>query len=155
MEIGAGHVFQVAMCLPYPYTDISFDAFAPLNTSGVMSVCSIVVTGTGENYNCLDKESFDYTTYKATGDDAKGNYRARLVMGTVVNKSKWNKKYLLYYRPKLATLQVWTHTGLSLKGKVTILNSLGLLPLISISSVIHKPDMMIKEVDNIITIFFV
>ncbi len=51
------------------------------------------------------------------------------------------------------TLQVWSQRGLTLKGKVTILNSLALSALIYVTSVIDTPDIVIKEVDNIITEF--
>ncbi len=48
---------------------------------------------------------------------------------------------------------IWSQRGLTLKGKVTILNSLALSPLIYVSSIIDTPYIVITEVDNIITEF--
>ncbi len=67
------------------------------------------------------------------------------------------ENYLLNCRPRITklknTLQLWSQRGLTLKGKVAILNSVALTPLIYLSSVIDTPDSVIKEVDNIITEF--
>ncbi len=48
---------------------------------------------------------------------------------------------------------MWSQRGITLKGMVTILYSLGLSPLIYVSSVIDTIDIVIKEVDSIITEF--
>ena len=85
MQIGSSGSFKVDLYIPYPSVSLTFDAFAPLNHTGVMSVCSIAITGTGKNYDCLDKER-NYTTYPAT--NSRGNERGRLVIGTVTNKGK-------------------------------------------------------------------
>ena len=50
-------------------------------------------------------------------------------------------------------LRLWKTRDLSLKGKVTVLNSLALAPLIYVASVIHVPDRVLLEVKSIIIDF--
>lgn len=79
-------VFTVDMFIPNPSVRLSFDAFAPLNTTNVMSICTVTVKDVGDNYKCLDTKSMAQTMYPSeTGD---GNYRAHLDIGTVTNAGK-------------------------------------------------------------------
>ena len=65
--------------------------------------------------------------------------------------------YILNFKKRLKTLQSllssWKSRGLSLKGKVTVINSLALSPLIYLASVIHVPTIVYKEVKDIINLF--
>jgi len=67
------------------------------------------------------------------------------------------ENYQLNYKPRICklknTLQVWKQRNLSLKGKITIINSLALSPLIYVAGVIDTPNKVIKEVDALITQF--
>ncbi len=47
-------------------------------------------------------------------------------------------------------LNMWKQRNLSLKGKITIINTLALAPLIYFSSTIYTPDKAITQVNNII-----
>jgi hypothetical protein len=62
--------------------------------------------------------------------------------------------YLLNYKQKIlnlqTTLNIWKQRCLSIKGKITIINTLALSPLIYVSSVISTPIRVYREVDNII-----
>lgn len=48
---------------------------------------------------------------------------------------------------------MWKQRDLSLKGKITIINSLALCPIIYLSSIIDTPDLAIKEIEKLITDF--
>ena len=65
--------------------------------------------------------------------------------------------YLLNYKQKIlnlqTTLNIWKQRCLSIKGKITIINTLTLSPLIYVSSVISTPIIVYREVDNIIQNF--
>ncbi len=65
-----------------------------------------------------------------------------------------DKYYLLNYKLKLAELKnllnIWKQRALSLKGKITIINTLALVPLIYVASIIDIPKNAITEVNNII-----
>ena len=69
-----------------------------------------------------------------------------------------NDNYILNFKPRIIklenTLRIWSQRNLSLKGKITIINSLALSPLIYVAGVINTPKRVIDEVDNIITRFF-
>ncbi len=60
----------------------------------------------------------------------------------------------LNFKPRIANftnlLNVWQQRNLSLKGKITIINTLALAPLIYLSSTIDTPDKAIAQVNNII-----
>jgi len=77
-------------------------------------------------------------------------------LGIIFTESE-EQNYLYNFKPKLLTLQtklnIWKQRGLSIKGKITVLNSLALSPLIYVSSVITTPTRVYKEVDNIIQDF--
>ena len=83
MDIGSSAVFKVDMFIPYPSIALNFDAFAPLNVSDVMAVCSVLVTDTGYNYRCLEKEKLKHQLYKS--ETKATNSRGRRVIGTVTN----------------------------------------------------------------------
>jgi exonuclease III len=51
-------------------------------------------------------------------------------------------------------LRVWKQRRLSFKGKVTIINTLALSSLMYVSSVIHTPEKVFKEVEDIVLDFF-
>ena len=65
--------------------------------------------------------------------------------------------YLLNYKPKIIKMQQllnsWKCRKLSLKGKITVINSLALSSLIYLASIIHVPDRAYKEIKNILTDF--
>ncbi len=65
--------------------------------------------------------------------------------------------YMFNFKPRIKTLEntlnVWRQRHLSLKGKVTIINSLALSPLVYVSSVVDTPEKAIKEIDSLITNF--
>ncbi len=68
-----------------------------------------------------------------------------------------DENYLLNYKPKLAELKnllnIWKQRTLSLKGKITIMNTLALAPLIYVASIIDIPKNAITEINNIIQHF--
>lgn len=68
-----------------------------------------------------------------------------------------NNHYLLNYKKRLKNmknlLSGWKCRKLSLKGKVTVINTLAISPLIYLASVIHVPDQVIHEVKQIIVDF--
>ena len=65
--------------------------------------------------------------------------------------------YILNYKKRLKTmknlLSSWKCRYLSLKGKVTVINSLAISPLLYLASVIHVPCRVIQEVKQIVTDF--
>ncbi len=65
--------------------------------------------------------------------------------------------YILNFKQKINNLKtilnIWKQRNLSIKGKITIINSLALSPLIYISSVTHTPQKAIKEINNLIQNF--
>jgi hypothetical protein len=68
-----------------------------------------------------------------------------------------NDHYDLNYKHRILNLKkllnIWKGRKLSLKGKVTVINTLAISSLVYISSVIHTPDIVIKEVKNLIVDF--
>ena len=75
----------------------------------------------------------------------------------IVFTDNTEQNYLYNFKPKLlnlkTTLQIWKQRKLSLKGKITIINSIALSPLIYIASVIATPNRVFKEIDEIIQDF--
>ncbi len=65
--------------------------------------------------------------------------------------------YLLNYKPQLAELKnllnIWKQRALSLKEKITIINTLALALLIYVASIIDIPKYAITEINNIIQHF--
>ena len=76
----------------------------------------------------------------------------------IVFTSSENDNYIHNFKPRIIklenTLRVWKQRNLSLKGKITIINSLALSSIIYVSAVINTPRKAIVEVDKIITNFF-
>ncbi len=68
---------------------------------------------------------------------------------SIVNNSDMN--YKLNFQQRIATLKItlniWKQRNLSIKGKITILNTLALAPLIYLSSVIETPIKAIQEIN--------
>jgi hypothetical protein len=62
--------------------------------------------------------------------------------------------YKFNFQQKIAnlkiTLQMWKQRNLTLKGKITIINSIALTPLIYISSIVDTPEKAISEINNVI-----
>ena len=62
------------------------------------------------------------------------------------------------FSPRISNMKnlfrIWKQRKLSFKGKVTIINSLGISPLVYISSIISTPQKVIHEVESIILDFF-
>ncbi len=73
----------------------------------------------------------------------------------ISNNSLENFNY--NFKPKIATLcntlNIWKQRTLSIKGKITIINTLALSPLIYTSSLIYTPKEALKEINNIIQTF--
>ena len=84
VAMGSTSVFQVDMYIPYPAIDLTFDIFAPINDTGVMSICNAMIVETGEHYSCIPKDKIETTLYKAS-DNENRNSRARVNIGYVVN----------------------------------------------------------------------
>jgi hypothetical protein len=65
--------------------------------------------------------------------------------------------YLLNFKKRLKNLEnqlkSWKGRNLSLKGKITVINTLALPPLIYLASVIHVPDLVIKGVKDLLLNF--
>ena len=80
------------MYLPYPSTVLTFDAFAPLNTASVASICSVKVKSIGENFQC----GFYHSVVNSTlypDSNGLGNSIGHLDIGKVFNKGM---KMLIY-----------------------------------------------------------
>jgi len=84
----------------------------------------------------------------------KGNIES---LGVTFTESV-EESYSQNFKPRILklknTLQVWTQRNLSLKGKITIINSLALSSLEYIAAVTETPKKVINEVNAIITHFF-
>ncbi|KAK3109020.1 hypothetical protein FSP39_021316 [Pinctada imbricata] len=85
LPIGSAAVFETDMYLPYPSTDINFDAFTPLNTSSVMSICSAKIKYMADNFQCGFDQAAVSTQYYPDPTGV-GNYMGHLAMGTLINK---------------------------------------------------------------------
>ncbi len=76
-------------------------------------------------------------------------------LGIVITDNEDNN-YKYNFQNKIAnlktTLTIWKQRKLSIKGKITIINSLALAPLIYVSSVISTPQ-VINEINNIVQNF--
>ncbi len=70
----------------------------------------------------------------------------------ITNNSEENFSY--NFKPKIATLlntlNIWKQRTLSIKGKITIVNTLALSPLIYTTSLIDTPMETLKEINDII-----
>ena len=68
-----------------------------------------------------------------------------------------NKHYELNYRPRILSmkkcLQAWKCRYLSLKGTITVINTLAIAPLLYLVSTIYTPENVIKEVKDILVDF--
>ncbi len=77
-------------------------------------------------------------------------------LGIVYTQTE-SENYIYNFKPRIKTLEntlcVWKQRNLSLKGKVTVVNTLALAPLIYVSSVVDTPQRAIKEIENIVTDF--
>lgn len=84
--IGSAAIFEVEMFLPYPSTTLTFDAFAPLNTSSVVSICSAKVKSIGTNFKCgFDESAINSSLYY--GSTGLGNSIGHVNIGKVINKA--------------------------------------------------------------------
>ena len=67
------------------------------------------------------------------------------------------ENYMFNFKPRITTLKnvlhLWRQRSLSLKGKITVLNSLALAPLIYVSSVTETPARVITEIQDLIMDF--
>lgn len=72
------------MYIPIVVSDLSFEAFAPLNYTDAMSICTAMVAGVGKNFECLQFQnltpSFQPSSTGAT------NERVTLNIGHAINK---------------------------------------------------------------------
>ena len=78
------------------------------------------------------------------------------ILGVVLSGNETDH-YILNYKKRLKTmknlLSSWKYRYLSLKQKVTVINSLAISPLLYLASVIHVPCWVIQEVKQIVTDF--
>ncbi|XP_076447924.1 uncharacterized protein LOC143284788 [Babylonia areolata] len=82
---GTSAKFRLDMYIDDPSVALTIDAFAPLNTSDVMSVCDMRVVDTGDNYKCgFNPEEHVATLHR--DDNTRGYDRVRLELNTVTNK---------------------------------------------------------------------
>ena len=85
LPIGSAAIYEVEMYLPYPSTNLAFDAFAPLNTSSVVSICSAKVKSIGDNFMCgLDQSAI--TSSMQPDSNGLGNSVGHINMGKFINK---------------------------------------------------------------------
>lgn len=77
-------------------------------------------------------------------------------LGIIINGCE-EEHYDLNYRKKILnlkhTLNSWKCRNLSLKGKVTVINNLGLPPLLYLCSVVYTPERVLKEVKDLLLDF--
>ena len=77
-------------------------------------------------------------------------------LGININ-SNTNDYYALNFKKRLdnmkTTLEMWSKRHLSLKGKIEIVNTLALSPLLYLCSIISVPKIVIKEAKDIILKF--
>ena len=87
MALGSSHLIPVDMYLPYPSATYIFNVFTPVNTSGVMSVCSVMYIDVAENFGCGNDVSL--ITESVTADTKNvGNSQGTINLGTLLNKGK-------------------------------------------------------------------
>lgn len=82
--LGSSAVFRVDMYIPLVVADLSFEAFAPLNFTDAMSVCTALIVGVGKNFECLQFQNITPTLFPS--DTGKTNSRVTLNIGHVINK---------------------------------------------------------------------
>lgn len=87
LSVGSAGVFQVDLYLPNPSTALTFDMFAPINTSSVMSICSAKLKYISDNFKCgFDETAVSVQYYP--DNTGIGNYMGHLSLGTLTNKGK-------------------------------------------------------------------
>ena len=100
LPIGSAGIFEVDMYLPYPSSSLKFDAFTPLNTSSVMSICNAKIKYMSDNFQC-GFDSGAVTTEYYPDPTGVGNYMGHMVMGTVLNKGKTDGGFILMIKEEL------------------------------------------------------
>lgn len=83
--MGSAAIFQVDLLLPNPSSILTFDAFAPINTSSVMSICSAKLKYLSDNFRCGFDERAVSTQYYQD-QTGIGNAMGHLNLGTLLNK---------------------------------------------------------------------
>lgn len=89
--MGSAAVFQVDLLLPNPSSLLTFDAFAPINTSSVMSICSAKLKYLSDNFRCGFDERAVSTQYYQD-QTGIGNSMGHLNLGTLLNKGMNSRK---------------------------------------------------------------
>lgn len=87
LAVGSAGVFQVDLYLPNPSSVLAFDAFAPINTSSVMSICSAKLKFLSDNFKCGFDESAVSAQYYQD-QTGIGNSMSHLVLGNLLNKGR-------------------------------------------------------------------
>jgi len=82
-NVGQTLLFHVDMYLPNPVTDVYFEAFAPVNYTDSLSLCSALVVSAGQNYECLPIQQITYNLYQSV--TALTNERASINLGHLIN----------------------------------------------------------------------
>lgn len=85
--IGQSLLFHVDMYLPAPISDVSFEAFAPINYTDSLSLCNALVVSAGANYECLQYQTIIPTLYPSAS--GLTNERATLDIGHLINAGDW------------------------------------------------------------------
>lgn len=89
--MGSAAVFQVDLLLPNPSSLLTFDAFAPINTSSVMSICSAKLKYLSDKFRCGFDERAVSTQYYQD-QTGIGNSMGHLNLGTLLNKGMNSRK---------------------------------------------------------------
>ena len=85
LALGGSALVPVDMYLPYPSASYIFNVFTPLNTSGAMSVCSIMYNDAATNFGCGNDMSLVNTTVTEDATSV-GNSHITMYLGTLLNK---------------------------------------------------------------------
>lgn len=90
MYLGTSASVRVDMYLPIVVSDLVFEAFAPLNYTDAMSVCTALIVGVGKNFECLQYNKI-FPTFHSSASGLT-NDRAILNIGHVINKGVYLKE---------------------------------------------------------------
>ncbi len=159
MKVGPSHHTCSEVSAPYDLRS-TWDVCSYLRlffraTKRKLTVLNIFTKCSGLNIN-IDKTQAKYIGSKQTCDYFPHGLSwittPIQTLGIVITDNK-DKNYKFNFQNKIAnltTLNICKQRRLSIKGKITIINSLALVPLIYVSSVISTPQRVINEINNIV-----
>ncbi len=130
-----------------------------ISVKNSLNVLNIFTKCSGLNIN-IDKRQAKYIcsklTYDYFPDDLSWIKTPIQTLGIAIRHNE-DKNYKYNFQNKIAnlktTLNIWKQRKLYIKGKITIINSLALIPLIYVSSVISTPQRVINEINNTVKNF--